>query len=340
MRFGVAQTETARLAAQGWSGHFAGVARLRTLLLAALAAPLAACATLPDAAIEARWSVSGEPLLLRSEPRFAGAISSLRFRGVEHLDASDHGRLLQGAISFEGEGECLNPTLAGASSDRRRGSSRLEAASAGPTTYATLTRMAYWLRPGQTCTRPNGQRRPAVNKTRLSDVAYAQRLTPGWRGQANAVHHAITITTAVPRRYAVVEALTAYTPPGFSSVLLYDPAADRLEPDPHALANPGEQARPVVLATPDGSSALAFFSPDPNARYGRFLFPDTSKINVVFRPPSAYAPGSHAYEVVTVIGTADEVRATLRALAPAPPPSLASRLRGLWAELRDWLRPG
>ena len=295
---------------------------------------MAACATVPASPLEAHWSIAGEPLVLRSEPRFAGAINSLRYRGVEYINASDHGRLLQGAISFEAEGECLNPTQAGASSDGRRSTSRLEAASADPSAYATVTRMAYWLRPGQACTRPNGQRRPAVNRARLSDVTYAQRLTPGWRGRANALHHAITVTTAVPRQYAVVEALTAYTPPGFSAVLLYDARRDRLEPDPHARAHPGEQGRPVVLATPDGRSALAFFSPDPKGRYGRFLFSGASKINVVFRPPNTYAPGPHAYEVVTVVGTADEVKATLRALSPAPSPTLGARLRSLWAEFR------
>lgn len=299
---------------------------------------LSACATVPDAPLEARWAIGGEPLVLRSDARFAGAISSLRFRGVEHLDASDHGRLLQGAISFEAEGECLNPTQAGASSDRGRSTSRLEAASASPAAYATVTRMAYWLRPGQSCTRSSGERRPAVNRARLSDVSYAQRLTPGWRGRANAIHHAITVTTAAPREYAVVEALTAYTPPQFNTVLLYDAERDRLEPDPHVLANPGEQGRPVVLATADGGSALAFFSPDPAGRYGRFLFPGTSKINVVFRPRGVYAPGPHAYEVVTVIGTSDEVRATLHAFTRSATPPLAARLRRLWAGLQAWLR--
>lgn len=303
--------------------------RARPLLLAPACAALTACATLPSTPLEARWSINGEPLVLRSEPRFAGAVSSLRFRGVEHLDASDHGRLLQGAISFEAEGECLNPTQAGASSDGGRSTSRLEAASAGPAAYVTVTRMAYWLRPGQTCTRSDGQPRPAVNRTRVSDVTYAQRLTPGWLRQANAIHHAITVTTAAPRQYAVVEALTAYTPAEFSDVLLYDAATGRLEPDPRARTAPGEQDRPVVLATPDRRSAIALFSPDPKGRYGRFVFPDTAKINVVFRPPDTYAPGPHAYEVVTLIGTADEVQATLRTLTLPRRISVAPHLRAM-----------
>jgi hypothetical protein len=102
--------------------------------------------------LEVRWDVDGEPLVLRSNAGFAGAVSSLRFRGVEHLDAADHGRLLQGAISFDAHGECLNPTQAGSSSDKPgRSTSRLLSASLGPTGYRTITRMAYWLRPRQSC---------------------------------------------------------------------------------------------------------------------------------------------------------------------------------------------
>jgi hypothetical protein len=284
-------------------------------LFGSLSLAAAACAALPAACqtLEARWSVNGEPLVIRSERRFAGAVSSLQFRGVEHLDSADHGRLLQGAISFNGRGECLNPTQAGASRDRRRSTSRLLASQVGPAEYRTTTRMAFWLRPGQSCTGRLGPE-PAVNAERLSDVLYDQRLTPGWRGHANAVHHQITFTTATPRSSAVVEALTAYTPASFSVVLAFDRASGRLLPDREAQAHPGERDNLVALATPDGRHAIALFSPDPTARFGRFVFPDTSKINVVFRPPGPYPAGRHAYEAVTVVGTVSEVEVTLDAL--------------------------
>ena len=284
-----------------------------------LPAALAACATLPADRLEARWSVQGEPLVLRSAPPFAGAVSSLQFRGAEHIDASDHGRLLQGAISFDGRGECLNPTQGGASSDGRRSSSRLLSASAGPAAYATRTRMAYWLRPGQACTGPDGRPRPAANRARVSDVTYAQRLTPGWRGQPHAVHHAITFTPARAHRSAVVEALTVYTPARFSAFHTFD--GRRLVGDDRVRAQPGEQPRPVALSTPDGRHAIGFTAargpgPEGPARYGRFTYADANKLNVVFRPDGPYLPGPHAYQVVTVVGTLDEVERTFQGLEP------------------------
>lgn len=294
---------------------------LRRAALLSLGLGLAACATPPGSAPppEARWTVAGEPLVLRSERGFAGAVSSLRFRGVEFLDSADHGRLLQGAISFDGRGECLNPTQAGASSDgRRRSTSRLLAAEVGPGGYRTATRLAYWLRPGQSCTGRRGPV-PAANKTRLSDVVYEQALTPGWGGQPHAIGHAIGFTTTVPRSRAVVEALTAYAPARFSAVLTFDPATGRLEPDTAAAARAGEQDRASALATPDGRSAIALWSPDPGARFGRFVFADSGKLNVVFRPEGPYPAGRHAYRAVTVIGTRAEVETTLRALiSPRP----------------------
>ena len=283
----------------------------------------AACVTLPAGPLEARWSIAGEPLLLRSAPAFAGAVSSIQFRGVEHLDASDHGRLLQGAISFDGRGECLNPTQAGASSDGpRRTTSRLLSASAGPAGYVTRTRMAFWLRPGQSCTGEDGRPRAAANRARLSDVIYSQHLTPNWRGQPHAVHHAISFTTAVPRRTAVVEALTVYAPARFSVFHTFD--GQRLVPDPDVAARPGEQPRAVALSTPDGRHAIGFIAArsrtegEAPARYGRFTYGHTHKLNVVFRPAGPYAPGPHAYEAVTVIGALAEVERAFAALDAQP----------------------
>jgi hypothetical protein len=153
----------------------------------------------------------------------------------------------------------------------------------------------------------------------VSDVTYDQHLTPGWRGHANTIHHSIVFTTLAPRDSAVVEALTAYTPPGFSAVLFFNPLRRALEPDARAHEEPGERDRVAVLATPDGRSALAVFSPDPKARFGRFTYPQTNKLNVVFRPEGPYRSGAHAYQAVTVFGTVSEVARTLDALLPASP---------------------
>jgi len=277
--------------------------------------------------LEFTWKVGSEPLTVRSESWFAGAVSSVRYRGVEFINADDHGRLLQGAISFNGLGECLNPTQAGASRDRRgKTTSQLLWAGVTADSYTTATRMAYWKRPGESCRPHEGGWRGAENLTPASDVVYAQRFTFGYRGHANAVESRITFTTAQDQPEAVVEAITAYMPPAFDTFYVF--RNGRLQRDAEVAASPGEQPHPVVLATADGSSAMGFLSLEGDSApgYGRFRFPETNKINLVFRPRKTYAAGQHAYRMVWLVGTRAEVEATLRALA-AP----AQKRQGGWA---------
>ena len=297
-------------------------------LLAALAL---AAAVLTAGAAEARpfrphqpavahhW-IGQDLLSLRSEPWFAGAVSSIRFRGVEYVDAADHGRLLQGAIAFDAQLECLNPTLAGASSDaRRRTTSRRLFAEAGDGTYASVTRMAYWLRPAQRCTWPDGRKPAAVNRTRLSDVVYSQRHTFGWAGVPNAVLAEIAYTTGVERRSAVVEALTLYSTDAFVAFHRFDPATGRLTADAVDPMAGTEGPLPVVVSTADGEHAFGLLSLDPGASYGRSVPAGVAKINLVYRPPGPYRAGEHRYRAVWAIGTREEVRAALVRLHPSSP---------------------
>jgi hypothetical protein len=279
--------------------------------------------------LEFAWTVGSDPVRVRSESWFAGAVSSIRFREVEFINADDHGRLLQGAISFGGLGECLNPTQAGASRDRRgRTTSQLLWAGTDGGAYATATRMAFWRRPGEWCRPHEKPGRYAENTTAASDVVYAQRFTPGYRGHANAVEAQITFTTASEQPEATVEALTAYTPPSFDTFHVF--RGGRLVRDDTVARSPGEQPDPVVLSIRDGSSALGFLSltQQPAPGYGRFRFENTNKINLVYRPAGPYRAGRHVYRMVWIIGTRAEVETTLRALA-APPGG-----RGGWASTR------
>jgi hypothetical protein len=69
----------------------------------------------------------------------------------------------------------------------------------------------------------------------------------------------------------------------------------------------------VILATVDGSSAIGFVAPagEPQPGYGRWVFTETSKINLVHRPQGTFA-GTHTYRVVWAIGTLEEVKAAVR----------------------------
>ena len=79
------------------------------------------CALLLLLAAPAGYTVSqrvlNSTLILHASARTAGAIDSLKFRGKEFVNAYDHGREWQSAVSYDGFGECLNPTEAGSAKD-------------------------------------------------------------------------------------------------------------------------------------------------------------------------------------------------------------------------------
>ena len=67
--------------------------------------------TSPNSSISAK--VYGSQLTISTSARLAGAIGSLTWNGIEFINQDDHGRELQSASSFDGLGECFNPTEAG-----------------------------------------------------------------------------------------------------------------------------------------------------------------------------------------------------------------------------------
>ena len=289
--------------------------RLPLLLLGlALAAPSRASEPTPIAA--AVWRIGREPLRIEAAQGLAGAVSSIRFRGREYIDAADHGRELQGAVQF-GLGECLNPTLAGASRDRPgRSSSVLLSVSAGPSRYRVSTRMAYWLRPGAPCTPDVGPRTKAPNRTAVSDLVYSQDMTPGYEGHANAVLVRVAIRSREPRPPASVEALTGYMPPDFDTFLLYD-AQERTFRQDDALADTsGERDSPMILSTADGRSAMGVVGLPAavEPRYAGYHSPIVGKWAVVYHETAPFVPGTHRYACVWIVGTRAEVEATLGAI--------------------------
>ncbi len=250
--------------------------------------------------------IGGEALTLCGEPRFAGAVSSMSFRGVEYVDRADHGRLFQSACHFDNWGECLNPTQGGASSDRRRGTSRLLRSDPAPGVWSTSTRMAYWLRPGQLC-ELQGRRVPAANRERLSDVVVDVEHRWGALSALNAALSTVALTTTTSHSSAVVEALTIYLPPAFSQLSVWDGA--RLQPAEPA----AERPQPYALSTADGLHAFALFTPrgTASARFGGFQYGLVGKLNAVFRPAGDYPAGSHIYTLGWAIGSLVEVQAAL-----------------------------
>jgi hypothetical protein len=255
-------------------------------------------------------------IIVRTCSRFAGAVCSFTFRGREHIDTQDHGRLLQSASSFDRYGECYNPTEGGAARDAGRSTSELRAARVEGNQIRTLTDMAFWLRPGQPYPRGCGARRQvtqAVNAEFLSGHLLEKRVTVGLPGFPNVIEHRVVYHVPAHYSYGVFEASTGYMPKVFSLALYYDPA-NGVEFDPGM--RQGEQALPVILATPDRKYAMGVYSPELPRNghgYGRFSFPDVNKWNCVFREKDV-KPGVYAYRCLIVLGSAAEVQDTMRRL--------------------------
>lgn len=121
--------------------------------------------------------VFGSPLVISTSTQFAGAIESLTWNGVQFINSFDHGRELQSAVSFDGYGECYNPTEAGSDDFSNAvysaqgvlvkpatiqgdgtgptSSSCLYSLSANANVLTTTSQMAFWTPPGQVYATPS-----------------------------------------------------------------------------------------------------------------------------------------------------------------------------------------
>jgi hypothetical protein len=276
---------------------------------------VSACMTAGDRML--RVPAQNSEIVVQTCSRFSGAVCSILYRGKEHIDTRDHGRLLQSASSFDGYGECYNPTEGGAERDSWNSTSVLRAARAENNRIWTLTDMAFWLRPSQPYPRGCGTRRHvtrAVNTVAVSGHLLEKRIAVGLPGFPNVIEHRVTYYVPAHFSRGVFEASTGYMPPEFSLALYFDPVSGA-ETDPGS--RQGEQALPVILATPDGQYAIGVYAPDlprNGSGYGRFTFPDVVKWNCVFRENDV-KPGAYSYRCLLALGTVAEVQDTLRRLS-------------------------
>src|SRR5882757_3057286 len=143
-------------------------------------------ATAGDAAVSA--NVFGAPLYINTSDRFAGAIYSIIWNGKQFVDSADHGREFQSASSFDGLGECYNPTEAGSLTDTTRSTSALLGISAAGNVLKTTSQMAFWAPAGypypQGCG-GNQSLKIAQNTTDLSNHLLSKQVTIGYSGIEN-----------------------------------------------------------------------------------------------------------------------------------------------------------
>lgn len=284
-----------------------------TLFLVGLQANLASGAT-GDMKIE--HPALGSTIKIETSARFAGSVTSIVFRGKQFVDARDHGRELQSASSFDGFGECFNPTEAGSRTDgdKQTTSSKLLATNSGPDWLATSTDMAFWLPPGFDYGHQCGQSPTtthAVNTTLTGHHILDKRITIGDEGQPNVISDHVTYTVPEAHVSGTFEAATVYTPVDFSKRYILNLASGNVEPTTAF----GEQDQPVILATEDGNYAIGLFSPllpqGPHLGYGSFTFRDTNKLNCVFREKAIAAGQKFNYVCDIVVGSLAEVKTSI-----------------------------
>jgi hypothetical protein len=276
-------------------------------------------AGLPDGNAVIRGQAGAGEIVITTTSRLAGAIHSLKWQGQEFIDSVDHGRQLQSAASFDCAlarpfwAECFNPTEAGSRDDGAgtKSSSRLLEIHAAGAELRTTTQMAFWLAPGE-----KSAGRPALNEQTLSRHRVLKKVHIGYKNLPNVIDYQVTFTVPKDERhtYAQFEALTGYMPPEFGHFWKFLPASGKLQ---ELDDGPGEQASPVVFATADGAHAMGIFSPD-QAGYGRFRFKAEKvvKWNCVFRLREAKEiPGEHPFRMFVAVGTQEDVRLALVALA-------------------------
>jgi len=260
--------------------------------------------------------------------KFAGAISSITYRGVEYINVVDHGRQLQSASTFDDLGECFNPTEAGSRDDANKptSTSKLLEIKASGNVLWTRSAMAFWLAPGtdyQAKCSPVSSARSAQNKTALSNHILEKTVTIGLPGNPHVVGYHIAFRIGENHRSANFEASTAYLPPRFSMFLSYNPATGALQPL-KASYDVGITNLPVIIATPDGRNALGVFGQKAGplgatkTYYAYYKFPDTSKWSCAFQAVNLKAGSTYSFDCPIAIGTVDEVVAAINKAVGKP----------------------
>eukprot|EP01119_Soliformovum_irregulare_P002479 TRINITY_DN1272_c0_g1_i1.p2 TRINITY_DN1272_c0_g1~~TRINITY_DN1272_c0_g1_i1.p2 ORF type:complete len:318 (-),score=61.82 TRINITY_DN1272_c0_g1_i1:216-1169(-) len=273
------------------------------------------------------WQIAANGIVLGSSPRVAGAIDSLTWNGVQFINAFDHGRELQVAIT-DGRGECYNPTEAGGNYD-----------STGPGTHSvlqginlngnilrTLSLPAFWLAPGEQEANPTPNCHAGVNPTLTSNWQLSKAVQIGYGGIGNCIGYIFSFIVGIPgETFIQVEAPTGYMPQYFSSFYSIDLASGQLTPQSYG---PGEIPVPLVFATPNGGAAMGAIliaGPTSYRSYARFYFPfgpasGAAKWSNVWRGNGAFQQGQTlAFTSVVCVGNLPMVVACMRRIGEIHP---------------------
>lgn len=302
-----------------------------SLYVATLSLSLPACAKDVSISEEANGGVI---VVTASGDRFAGAISSITYRGVQYIDVADHGRQMQSAIQLDGWGECYNPNEAGSYADGKSASStsKLVSISDANNVLKTQTRPAFWLAPGeyrQTACNPRlaspyNSERKSLNTSKISDFVVERKTSFYGKTIPGLIN--VDVRWKIPGNFksSNTEASTGYLPNTFNVFLTYDRSSRTLSRVLATAADGPDQhtALPIIIAQRDGAHSMGAFSPDlmvnPNRGYmAYFSFAEdgnpTSKWSCVYREVGIRKGSTYSYSCPIAVGTVDEVISAINA---------------------------
>ena len=261
--------------------------------------------------------------VLKTEARFAGAVSSLVFRGQEYINSDDNGRELQSSIFLDEFGACYNPTEAGGAYDKGlRSSSKLLYAATEGNTIKTGVDMAYWLAPQQKFSKGQCGTHTGIytaqNNTILSGYLLHKKVTVGMPGFPNVIDYSVAFDVPQKHTTAMFEVVTGYMPKNFDQFYRYNQLNNAFN---SVDMSSGQSKYPVVAATGDKKHAMAVYSqglPQGNLGYAYIKHKNTNKWNCTYRAKNI-DKGRYYFHAYIVFGTLEEVESTLRNLVKKYP---------------------
>jgi hypothetical protein len=174
-------------------------------------------------------SVLGSTLTISTSNAFAGAITSITWRGHQFIDAADHGREFQTAVFPQPAAdvnepdwvECYNANEAGSVIDSTTSSSKLRSISAVGNVLTSTTQMAFYLPPGGYGVCGQHGDGPAHNQCALSNYVLHKTVTIGFAGIPNVIEYVATVD--IPEDVARAEIVIAtYGPRDLTCAKTYD----------------------------------------------------------------------------------------------------------------------
>jgi hypothetical protein len=186
-------------------------------------------------------------LTLRTSAAYAGAVSELWFRGHQFVNSHDAGRLFQTAWTYDGHGECYNPTEGGSSHDGAGPStSRLMQINVAPAHLSASTRPAYWYHPNE----PNLYCGKAYGADLVSEDTLRKGILVGWDGDPQTILWQTEAVVAQNHQSMDLEALTGYLNGEFNRFFTYDLESQTLAPlKPIQIEHPDQNYSPTVFPT-------------------------------------------------------------------------------------------